>query len=79
MFVIDFKIPTGFWEPVIQVEIRPCFEPILMAQIPSGCGSKLRGTKLQHMPGRMFVIEVVHLQCSKLFNWLECGMLIVDI
>ena len=46
MFVIDFKILTEFWEPVIQVEIRPCFEPILMAQIPSGCGSKLRGTKL---------------------------------
>ena len=28
--------------------------------IPSGCGSKVRGTELESRSGRMFVIEVVH-------------------
>ena len=39
--------------------------------IRSACGSKLIGTKLESGPGRIFVIAVVHLQCSKLFKCLE--------
>ena len=39
--------------------------------IRSGCGSKRRGTGFESRPVRMFVIEVVHVQCSRLFKGLE--------
>ena len=37
----------------------------------SSCGSKLRGSGFESRSGRMCVIEVVHIQCSKLFKGLE--------
>ena len=40
-------------------------------------GSKLRGTGLESRPGRIFIIEVVHIQCSKLFKGLECAELCI--
>ena len=46
--------------------------------IRSGCGSKLRGTctcARFESRSRMFVIEDVHIQCSKLFKGLECVVL----
>ena len=41
----------------------------------SGCGSKLGGTGFKTRPGRIFVIEVVHIQYSKLFKCLEYAVL----
>ena len=41
--------------------------------IRSGCGSKLRGTGFEFRPCRIFVIDVVHMQCSQLFKGLECA------
>ena len=38
-------------------------------------GSKLRGTGFESRPGRMFVIGVVHIQCSNLFKGLECTVI----
>ena len=55
--------------------LKPCNPVALMAQLLSGFGSKLRSTGLKPMPVRMFVIEVVHMQCSKLFKGLESGMI----
>ena len=43
--------------------------------IRSGCGSRLSGTGFESRPGRIFVIEVPHIQCSKLFTSLECIVL----
>ena len=43
--------------------------------IRSGCGSKIRGTGFEFRSGRMFVIEVVHIQSFKLFKGLECAVL----
>ena len=43
--------------------------------IPSDCDSKLRGTEFETRPGRIFVIEVVNIQCSKLFKGLGCIVL----
>ena len=43
--------------------------------IRSGCGSRLSGTGFESRPGRIFVIEVPHIQCSKLFTSLECMVL----
>ena len=43
--------------------------------IRSGCGSKLGGTGFESRMGRMFVIEVVHIKCFKLFTGLECYVL----
>ena len=36
---------------------------------------KLRDTGFESRQGRIVVIGVVHLQCSKLFNGLECAVL----
>ena len=46
-----------------------------MAQLLPGFGLNFRDTGVRPMPGRMFVIEVVHMQCSKFYKDLECGML----
>ena len=44
--------------------------------IRSSCGSRLRGTGFESRSGRMFVIEVVHIQFSKkLFKSVECAVL----
>ena len=43
--------------------------------IPPGCGSKLRGTWLESRPSRLFVIEVVHVQCSRLLKGMYCVVL----
>ena len=39
-----------------------------------GRGLKLRGTGFESRPSRMFVIEFVHIQCSKLLKGLECAV-----
>ena len=41
------------------------------------CSSKLKGTGLESRPVRMFVIEVVQIQCSKVFEVLECAGLVM--
>ena len=41
----------------------------------SGCGPNLRGTELESWSCRMFVIDVVHIQCYKLFKGMECAVL----
>ena len=33
---------------------------------------EIRATGFESRPGRMFVIDIVHIQCSKLFKSLEC-------
>ena len=43
--------------------------------IRSSCSSKIRCTEFESWSGRMFVIGVVHMQCSKLFKGLDYTML----
>ena len=43
--------------------------------IRSSCFSKHRGTGFESRPGRMCVVEVVHIQFPKLFKCLECAVL----
>ena len=50
-----------FWSATIAQSVRLCL--------------KLRGTGFESRPGRIFVIEVVHVQCSKLFKYLDCAVL----
>ena len=38
---------------------------------------ELKGTGLESRPGRIFIIEVVHIQCAKLFKGLECAELCI--
>ena len=42
--------------------------------IRSCCGSKLRATEFKSWSGGMLVIEVVPIQCSKLFKGMECAV-----
>ena len=55
-----------------QMFIRPL--PVVRPRwlIRSGCGPKLRGTGVESRWGRMFVIEVLHIQCSELVKGMEC-------
>ena len=39
------------------------------------CGSELEGAGFESRSGWMFVIEVVHIQCSELFKSLESAVL----
>ena len=43
--------------------------------IRSGCGSKLIGIRFESRAGRIFVIEIVQMQCSELSKGLECAVL----
>ena len=43
--------------------------------IRSCCGSKLRATGFKSWSGRMLVNEVVPMQCSKLFQGMECAVM----
>ena len=51
---------------------KPGFKPGRL-----GCGSELGGrpTGFESRSGRLFVIEVVDIQCSKLLKGLECTIL----
>ena len=40
--------------------------------------NSLAGTVFESWPGRMFVIEVVHVQSSKLFKCLKCAVLSIE-
>ena len=59
----------GLWLPLTSCLI---FCPV-STSIPRH--SKLRGSGSKSRPGRIFVVEVVHIQCAKLYKGLECIVL----